>query len=129
MDRMVISSGSPWESQVGYSRAVRVGQTVYIAGTTSTDKNGDVIGEGDPYEQTIQIYKKMERVMISAGGGLRHVVRTRVYLTNIDDWQEVGRAHKELMGNIMPAMTLVEVSKLIDPKILVEIEAEAYINE
>ena len=129
MDRMLISSGSPWESQVGYSRAVRVGQTVYIAGTTSTDKNGDVMGEGDPYEQTIQIYKKMERVMISAGGGLRHVVRTRVYLTNIDDWQEGGRAHKELMGNIMPAMTLVEVSKLIDPKMLVEIEAEAYINE
>ena len=123
--RTNISSGTPWESIVGYSRAVRVGPYVHVAGTTAADSEGKVVGAGDPYAQTIYILQKIEVALEKVGAALTDVVRTRIYVTDVTDWDEVARAHGELFSQIRPAATLVEVSSLIEPEMLVEIEVDA----
>jgi len=127
-DRLRIESGAPWEAKFGYSRTVRVGRTVYVSGTTATDSEGGLVGRGDAYAQTAQALRNIESALGRAGGGLDQVVRTRCFVTDIGLWEEVGRAHREVFGAIRPASTLVEVSRLIDPEMLVEIEAEARLD-
>ena len=124
-DRQKYSSGVKWESIVGYSRAVRVGERIYVTGTTATDDRGGIVGVGDAYAQTVQIIKNIERALKALGASLEHVVRTRMFVTDISLWEEYGRAHGEFFGGIMPATTMVEVSKLIDERMLIEIEADA----
>jgi len=127
MARQNVSTGGPWEAKIGYSRAVRVGASVYVSGSTAMTPSG-LVGKGDPYAQTIQAFKTIETALMQAGASLSDVVRTRIYVANIDQWREVGRAHGEIFGNIRPATTMVEVKRLIDPDMLVEIEADAVVS-
>lgn len=129
MERINISSGTKWEKIVGYSRAVRLGPFVYVSGTTAVDDNGDLVGPGDPYAQASFIFKKIERALHQAQASLQDVVRVRMYLTHVGDWEEVCRAHFEMLGAVRPVTTLVEVSALIAPELLVEIEVDAVVGE
>ncbi len=128
MARQNISSGAPWESIVGYSRAVKVGNYVHVAGTTSVDKEGKVVGKDDAYAQTKQILKIIEDALAQAGASMKDVVRSRIFVTDVSQWEAIGKAHGEVFANIRPAATMVEVKALINPDLMVEIEVDAYIE-
>ncbi len=129
IQRQNISSGSTWEPIIGYSRAVRMGNVVHVSGTTASGADGNLVGLGDPYAQTVQVLKNIQAALAQAGATAQDVVRTRIYLTNMDQWQEIAKAHGEVFGEIRPATVILEVSRLISPEMLVEIEAEAIVAD
>ncbi|QJR16172.1 RidA family protein [Usitatibacter palustris] len=128
-DRQNIASGAPWEPIVGYSRAVRVGNHIWVAGTTATAADGTIVGKGDPRAQTVRVLENIGAALAKAGAAFRHVVRSRIFVTDIAHWEVIGRAHGEVFSAIRPACTLVQVTRLVDPDMLVEIEVDAYVND